>query len=101
MDKIKKAIDKKHISIIFHGTTNVCEAMVIVVRYITDDWVIQQCACRLTVLAKNMTDEEVARQIIMVLSTEIGIASPLLVSSTHDRASINEVHSNANGQNNL
>ena len=38
MDKIKKAIDKKHISIIFDGTTNVCEAMVIVVRYITDDY---------------------------------------------------------------
>ena len=46
MDKIKKVIDKKHVSIIFDGTKNVCEAMVIVVRYITDDWVKQQCVCR-------------------------------------------------------
>ena len=101
MDKIKKAMDKKRISIIFDGTMNVCNAMVIVVRYITDDWVIQECVCRLILLAKSMTGEEVARQIIMVLSTELGTASLLLVSSMHDRSSVNEVHSNANGQNNL
>ena len=39
MDKIK---NKKHVSIIFDGTTSVYEAMLIVVHYITDDWVIQQ-----------------------------------------------------------
>ena len=78
MDKVKKAIDKRHVSIIFDGTTNVCEAMVIVLRYVTDDWVVKQCVCRLMLLAKSMTGEEVARQIIMVLSTELGIASTSL-----------------------
>ena len=35
MDKIKKAIYKKHVSIIFDGTTNVCKAIVIAVGYMT------------------------------------------------------------------
>ena len=41
MKKIKEAIEKKHVSIIFDGTTHVCEVMVIVVRYVTDDWLIK------------------------------------------------------------
>ncbi len=38
-----------------------------------------------------MTGEEVARQIITVLSTELGIASPLVVAAMRDRASVNNV----------
>ena len=38
-----------------------------------------------------MTGEEIARQIIMVLSTELGISSTLLVGAMRDRASVNEV----------
>lgn len=45
-------------------------------------------------LARSMTGEEVARQITMVLSTELGIASTLLVSSMRDHASVNEVANN-------
>ena len=91
MEKIKEAVDKKHVSIIFDGTTHVCEAMVIVVRYVTDDWLINQRVCRLMLLAKSMTGEEVARQIIMVLTAELGISSTLLVGAMRDRASVNEV----------
>ena len=35
-----------------------------------------------------MTGEEVTRQIIMVLSTELGISSNLLIGAMHDRASV-------------
>ena len=90
MEKIKKAVDKKPVSIIFDGTTHVCEAMAIVLRFITDNWLIKQSVCRLMLLAKSMTGEEVARQIIMVLSTELGISSNLLVGAMRDRASVNE-----------
>lgn len=64
--------------------------MVVVVRYISD-WDIQQRVCRLMLLAKSMTGEEVARQIITVLSTELGIASHLVVAAMRDRASVNDV----------
>ena len=90
-DRIKTAICGRPISIVFDGTTHVTEAMVIVVRYLTDDWVITQDVCRLMLLAKSMTGEEVARQSIGVISTEMGISSNLVVGAMHDRASVNEV----------
>ena len=89
--RIKEAISGRPISIIFDGTTHVCEAMVIVVRYLTDDWVIKQDVCRLMLLTKSMTGEEVARQIVSTISTEMGISHELVVGAMHDRASVNEV----------
>ena len=45
-------------------------------------------------LAKTMTREEVARQLILCLSTELGICSNDLIASMRDRASANNVASN-------
>ncbi len=90
-DRVKAAIRGRPISIIFDGTTHVCEALVIVVRYLTDEWVIKQDVCRLMLLAKSMTGEEVARQIISCISTEMGISSDLVIGAMHDRASVNQV----------
>lgn len=45
----------------------------IVLRYVTSDWQMKQKVGRLTLLAKSMTGEDVARQIITVLSTEMGV----------------------------
>ena len=42
-------------------------------------------------LTKSLTGEEVAWQIISVISTEMGISSDLVVGAMHDRASVNEV----------
>ena len=46
---------------------------------------------RMMLLAKSLTGEEVARQIIVVLSTELGIPSHLVIASMRDRASVNDV----------
>ena len=62
-----KQVSDKHVSIVFDGTTHVCEAMVVVLRYVTNDWVIKQKVCLLMLLAKSMTGEEVARQIIIII----------------------------------
>ena len=91
IDILKKEISNKSLSIIFDGTTHVCEAMVLVVRYISDAWEIQQRVCRMMLLAKSMTGEEVSRQIITALSTELGIPSHLVVAAMRDRASVNDV----------
>ena len=40
--RIKQAVCGRPISIIFDGTTLVCENLVTVARYLTDDWVIKQ-----------------------------------------------------------
>ena len=78
-------------SIIFYGTTHVCEAFVVVLRYLTDDWELKQCVGRLKLLAKTMTEEEIAQQVIVILSTEFGISSNLIVAAMRDRASVNDV----------
>lgn len=89
--QIKQEIDSKPVLIAFDGTTHVCEAIVVVLHYVTNDWVIQQKVCRLMLLAKCLTGEEVARQIIIVLSTELGILSLLVIAAIHDQASVNSV----------
>ena len=78
-------------SIIFDGTTHICEAFVVVLCYLTDDWELKQCVGQLKQVAKTMTGEEIAQQIIVILSTEFGISSNLIVAAMCDRASVNDV----------
>ena len=89
--KIKGEIAGKKVAIIFDGTTHVCEAFVIVLRYIDRHWVIQQRVCRLMLLAKSITGEECARQLVTAISTEFSISSELLVAAIRDRARVNDV----------
>ena len=91
ISKLKQDINGRHVSIIFDGTTHVCEAFVIVLRYIDKDWVLKQRVCRLMLLAKSITGEECARQLVTAVSTELSIAPDLVVAAMRDRASVNDV----------
>ena len=91
LSRIKQEILNQPLSIIFDRTTHVCEAFVVVLRYFTDDWELKQCVRQLNLLAKTMTGEEIAQQIIVILSTEFGISSNLIVATVRDRASVNDV----------
>ena len=77
--------------IILHGIAHVCEAFVVVIRYVTDDWELKQCVGRLKLLAKTMTGEEIAQQIIVIPSTEFGISSNFIVPTMHDSTYVNDV----------
>lgn len=88
--RLKQEIQGKHLSIIFDGTTHVCEALVVIVRYM-DNWVIKQQVCRLMLLAKALTGHELARQLIAVISTELSVPSHLVVGAMRDRASVNSL----------
>ena len=72
--KIKSDLANRRVSVIFDGTTHVCEAMVVVLRFVDDSWNINQRVVRLMLLAKSLTGEEVARQLITTLSTDLGIS---------------------------
>ena len=91
LSRIKQEILNQPSSIIFDGTTHICEAFVVVLRYLTDDWELKQCVGRLKLLAKTMTGEEIAQQIIVILSTEFEISFNLIVTAMRDRASVNDV----------
>ena len=88
---IRQEISGKKVLVIFYGTTRMGEAMAIILRFVTDDWVIQQRLIRLQLLAKSLTGEEIARELISVLKVDYGISQGTLVGTMHDRASTNSV----------
>lgn len=53
------------------------------------EWKVHQCLIRLEFLAKSMTGEEVARQLISTLSVAYGIESPFILVAMRDGASVN------------
>ena len=81
----------KNVSVIFNSTTHVCETLAIILQFVDDDWNIKQHAVRFMLLAKSLTGEEVAHQLIVCLSTEYGIQSNLLQAAMRDQASVNSV----------
>ena len=91
MVKLKSEVQGQPISIIFDGTTHMCVAIVIVLRFIDDQWSIQQRVGSLSLLAKSMSGEEVAQQIVSVISQELGIPSSFVIAASTDRASVNDV----------
>ena len=91
VSRIKNEIQGKSLGVIFDGTTHICEAFVIVVRFISDSWTIEQRLIKIQLLAKCLTGQEVARELISVLSRQFGIDSNRIIAVMRDRASINNV----------
>lgn len=90
-EKVKKEITGRNVSVIFDGTTHVSEAMNIILRFVSDDWKIEQRLVKLLLVTKSMTGEELAQQLLSCLSTNLGINSALLLAAMRDRASVNDV----------
>ena len=86
--RLKEEMRDKQVSVIFDGTTRLGEAMVVVLRFISKDWELQQRLVRLHMLAKSMTGEEIARVLISTLSVQYSIPSNCLLAA---RASVNGV----------
>ena len=85
--RIRSEIDGQDVSIIFDGTTRLGEALAVVLRFFSG-WKIQQRLVRISLLAKSMTGEEAARELLTVLSTELGIAASHVIAAMRDRASV-------------
>ena len=75
---VNDQINGRQVSVIFYGTTHVCEALVIVLRFVDEKWNLQQ-RVQLMLLAKSMSGEELALQLIVCLSTELSIISANLL----------------------
>ena len=91
LDLLKMEIGGAYLSVIFDGTTRFGEAMAILVRFIDNEFCVQQRLIRVQLVSKSMTGEEVARELISCLSVTFSIRSELLIGSMHDRASVNNV----------
>ena len=89
-ESIREEINGKDVSVIFDGTTRLGEALAIVTRYVNAEWKIVQWLVRLQMLVKSVTGEELARELISVLSVNYGISTQLLLAAMKDRAAVNE-----------
>ena len=65
--------------------------MAVVVRFVDSSFTIQQRLIRLQLLAKSMTGEEIARELINSLSVQYSVSSNLVVAMMHDHAACNGV----------
>ena len=90
-EQIRKEITDKHVSVIFDGTSRLGEAMAILVRFVSDEWNLEQRFIRMQMLAKSLTGEEVARELISVLSIKYSVKSELLLAAMRDWASVNNL----------
>ena len=94
---IKNAIEGQHLGIVFDGTTRHGEAMAIVLRFVSDFWTIEQCVVRVQLVSKSMKGEEIARELIHVLSSTYSIKPDKIVAAMHDHAC--QWSSNENSEN--
>ena len=88
--RIKDEIAGKDVSVILDGTSQLGEALTIVVRIVNSSmWCIEQRIVRMQLLVKTVCGDELARELISVLSTELGIPPARLLAAMHHRASTN------------
>ena len=67
------------------------EALAILVRFVDNEYSIQQRLIRLQLLSKSIASEELARKIIMVLQAHYKVLLGSLVGVMHDHAFVNTV----------
>ena len=84
-------IEGRSVAVIYDGTSHVGEALTILLRYIDAEWCVQQCLVRVQMLSKSVLGEELARELISVLSITYGIKSNMLLAAIRDGASVNSV----------
>ena len=89
--EIKNELSGRPVSVVFDGTTRLGEALAVVVRFVDRSVTIQQRLIRLQLLAKSMTGEEIATELINSLSVQYSVSSNLVVAMMHDRAACNGV----------
>ena len=87
---IREQISGRDVSLIFDGTSRLGEALAILIRFCVG-WSIKQKLVRLSMLAKSLSGNEIAREILTVLSTQLEIPSGNLLAIKRDRASVNNV----------
>ena len=76
----------KHFSVIFDGTSRLGE---VIVRFVGEEWTLEQCLIRMQMLSKSMAGQEVARELISILFGTYGVRSELLLAAMRDSSSVN------------
>uniref|UniRef100_A0A1X7V442 DUF4371 domain-containing protein n=1 Tax=Amphimedon queenslandica TaxID=400682 RepID=A0A1X7V442_AMPQE len=86
-DEIRSEIKDKNVSIVFDGTRRLGEVLAVIIRYF-DDWEVKQRLVRVEMLTKSMSGDELARELIEILSVSFSIRSQLNMASMRDGANL-------------
>lgn len=86
LKQLKSEVKEKTISVIFDGTCRLGEALAIIVCYVSSTFTIEQRLIKLQLLTKSLNGEEIAREVLSILSTVYGINSCDLAATMRDRA---------------
>ena len=81
--------DKPYISLIFDGSTYHGEALVIIVRFVQSDYTICQRLVRVRLLSKSVNGQELAHEVITVLSTQLQYPTDRVVAAIRDGTNVN------------
>ena len=77
------------VSVIFDGSTHQGEALAVLVRFVYEEFEIVQRLVRLHVLAKSLSANELARDIITILCIGLQIPTSTIICASQDGASVN------------
>ena len=89
-ERIGKEIkDAEFVSTIFDGSTRQGEALAVLIRFISPEFEIKQFLGRFHVLSKSLTGEQLAREIITTLSTDLHLPERKVIAAIQDGASVN------------
>ena len=80
----------RDISVIFEGSTRQGEAIVIIVRFMDNDWNITQRLVRIKVCSKSVNANQLAQVLNQCLSVEYGVRANSLLVAMRDGASVNQ-----------
>ena len=72
-------------------TSRLGEAQAVVLRFVNRDWSVQYRLVRMQMLSKLLAGEEIARELINVLSVTYSICPINLLAAIRDRTAINNV----------
>lgn len=81
--RLREEVQGKSVSAIFNGTTQLGEVLAVVLHFI-NDWKINQHLVCLKFLMKSMSGEELAQELISVLSVALGVESHRLLVAMRD-----------------
>eukprot|EP00731_Ephydatia_muelleri_P007427 Em0003g1675a len=92
LERVKKALQGRSISIIFDGTTRVCEAFAVVARYIDEESNIRQMLVAMSMIDDQLIGVTTAREIYKIIMVKLGIEDEDNIAAfMRDRASVNDV----------
>ena len=89
-EQLKEEIATRDLGLIFDGSTRLGEAIVIIVRFVSDNWSIVQRLIRRGICAKSVNAQDLAHVLNDCLSVDYQVRGNFLLATMKDGASVNQ-----------